>query len=115
MILLSLFALLVVVNMKNIIIALFIASLLIPNILHAEDTFEGFAARVESWAEGLNGYVVTDNGATIDLGKNANVVSGMEFTTTRNGEKLIHPVTGESLGVKKITTGVISILNVEDK
>lgn len=115
MILLSLFALLVVVNMKNIIIALFITVLLIPNILHAEDTFEGFAARVESWAEGLNGYVVTDNGATIDLGKNANVVSGMEFTTTRNGEKLIHPVTGKSLGVKKITTGVISILNVEDK
>lgn len=101
--------------MKHIIISLFITGLFIPNILHAEDTFEGFAARVESWAEGLNGYIVTDNGATIDLGKNVNVVSGMEFTTTRNGEKLIHPVTGESLGVKKITTGVISILKVEDK
>ena len=115
MILLNLSVLLVVVNMKNIISALFLVILLIPNIIYAEDTFDGFAARVESWADGLKGYVVTDNGATIDLGKNANVVSGMEFTTSRNGEKLIHPVTGKSLGVKKITTGVISILNVEDK
>lgn len=100
--------------MKKIFSTLFIIFLL-PTIIYAEDTFEGFASRVESWAEGLNGYVVSNTGATIDMGKNANVVKGMEFTTYKDGEKLIHPVTGEPLGVKKVVTGKITILSVEQK
>lgn len=101
--------------MKKLFTLLFISILLMPAVVFAEETFEGFASRVESWAEGLTGYVVSSNGATIDLGKNANVVKGMEFTTYKDGEKLIHPVTGQSLGVKKIITGKIAVLSTEQK
>ena len=101
--------------MKKLFYTLFIITLFFPNILKAQETFEGFASRVESWAEGLNGYVVSSSGASIDLGKNANVASGMEFIAYRDGEKLIHPVTGESLGVKKVITGKIAVANIEQK
>lgn len=101
--------------MKKIFSALLLTIFLFPAIIYAEDTFEGFASRVESWAEGLNGYVVSNTGATIDLGKNANVVKGMQFSTNRDGEKLIHPVTGESLGVKKVITGKIVVSSTEQK
>ena len=101
--------------MKKIFSALLLTIFLFPAIIYAEDTFEGFASRVESWAEGLNGYVVSNTGATIDLGKNANVVKGMQFTTNRDGEKLIHPVTGEPLGVKKVITGKIIVNSTEEK
>lgn len=90
--------------------------LLIPNIIYAKETFEGFAARVESWAQGLNGYVVSaGHDITIDLGKNANVVHGMEFTLTKEGMELLHPVTGKSLGRKKVETGKVLINKVEEK
>ena len=90
--------------------------LLIPNIIYAKETFEGFAARVESWAQGLNGYVVSaGHDVTIDLGKNANVVHGMEFTLTKEGMELLHPVTGKSLGRKKVETGKVLINKVEEK
>lgn len=101
--------------MKKLFSLLVISIFLFPGIIYAEETFEGFAARVESWAEGLNGYVVSSSGATIDLGKNANVVKGMEFTTYKHGEKLIHPVTGESLGIKKIITGKVAVISTEQK
>lgn len=98
--------------MKKIILQ-FLIIFTIPFFSYAENTFEGFAHRIESWAEGLSGYVVSSNGVTIDLGKNHNVVTGMEFVTSRDGEALIHPVTGKSLGKKNIITGKIAISNVE--
>lgn len=98
--------------MKKIILLL----ILIPNIIYANETFESFAARVESWAQGLNGYVVSSGkDVTIDLGKNANVIKGMEFTATKEGQELLHPVTGKSLGRKKVETGKIVINSVEAK
>lgn len=98
--------------MKKIIIFL----LLIPNIIYAKETFDGFSDRVESWAKGLNGYVVSaGNDIVIDLGKNDNVIKGMEFTTSKEGMELLHPVTGKSLGRKKVETGKIIIKNVEEK
>lgn len=98
--------------MKKIIILL----IFIPNIIYAKETFDGFAARVESWANGLHGYVVsTGKDVTIDLGKNANVVKGMEFSILKDGQELIHPVTGKSLGRKKVETGKVVIEKVEAK
>ena len=98
--------------MKKLILIL----ILIPNILYAKETFDSFAARTDSWAQGLNGYVVSSGkDVTIDLGKNANVVKGMEFITTKDGQELLHPVTGKSLGRKKVETGKIIINRVEEK
>lgn len=90
--------------------------ILIPNIIYAKETFESFAARTESWAQGLNGFVVSSgNDVIIDLGKNANVIKGMEFTASKEGQELLHPVTGKSLGRKRVETGKIVIDSVEAK
>lgn len=98
--------------MKKILILL----LIIPNIIYAKDTFEGFSARVESWAKGLNGVVVSaGKDVTIDLGKNANMVPGIKFTTSKEGQELLHPVTGKSLGRKKVETGKIVVTQVEEQ
>ena len=98
--------------MKKILILL----LLIPNIIYAKETFEGFSARVESWAKGLNGIVVSaGKDVTIDLGRNANMVPGMQFKTSKEGQELLHPITGKSLGRKKVETGKIVITQVEEK
>ena len=98
--------------MKKILLIL----LLIPNIINAKETFDSFAARTESWAKGLNGYIVSSGrDVTIDLGKNANVIKGMEFTVSKDGQELLHPVTGKSLGKKRVETGKVVINNVEDK
>lgn len=98
--------------MKKLIILL----IFIPNIIYANTTFNEFAMRVESWAEGLNGYIVSaGKDITIDLGKDANVVKGMEFTVLQDGEELLHPITGKSLGKKKVETGSIIINRVEAK
>ena len=49
--------------MKKILLIL----LLIPNIINAKETFDSFAARTESWAKGLNGYIVSSGrDVTID-------------------------------------------------
>lgn len=90
--------------------------ILIPNIIYAKETFDSFAARLDSWAQGLHGYVVSAGGdVTIDLGRNANVVKGMEFTVTEERQELLHPVTGKSLGRKKVETGKVVISSVEEK
>ncbi len=95
--------------------------ILIPNIIYAKETFaketfDSFAARLDSWAQGLNGFVVsTGKDVTIDLGKNANVIKGMEFTAAQEGQELLHPVTGKSLGRKKVETGKVIISSVEAK
>ena len=90
--------------------------IIIPNIIYAKETFDSFAARTESWAQGLSGFVVSSgNDVIIDLGKNANVIKGMEFTASKEGQELLHPVTGKSLGRKKVETGKIVINNVEAK
>lgn len=71
------------------------------------DTFNSFANRLDSWVEGLEGGVVVSvkgNNITIDKGKNYNIPEGMTFVTTRDGEELIHPITGESLGKKQVIT-----------
>ena len=95
--------------MKKILLIL----LLIPNIINAKETFDSFAARTESWAKGLNGYIVSSGrDVTIDLGKNANVIKGMEFTVSKDGQELLHPVTGKSLGKKRVETGKVVINNV---
>lgn len=103
--------------MKKLILLL----ILIPNIIYAKETFaketfDNFAARIDSWAQGLNGYVVSSGkDVTIDLGKNANVIKGMVFTASKEGQELLHPVTGKSLGIKKVETGKIIIESVEAK
>ncbi len=90
--------------------------ILIPNIIYGKETFDSFAARLDSWTQGLNGYVVSSGkDVTIDLGNNANVIKGMEFTATKEGQELLHPVTGKFLGRKKIETGKIVINSVEAK
>ncbi len=81
-----------------------------------EETFGTFAARLDSWADGLKGVVVSVSGksADTDLGKNALVVKGMVFDVTRPGEELIHPVTGASLGRKTLTLGRLTVNGVYD-
>lgn len=82
------------------------------------DTFSSFADRLDSWVEGLEGGVVVSvkgKNITIDKGKTYNIPEGMTFVTTRDGEELIHPITGESLGRKQVITSKAVTEKIYDK
>lgn len=81
-----------------------------------EETFSSFAARVDSFIEGANGLIVSvdKNAVYTDLGKKSGVFKGCELLVSRYGEDLLHPITGESLGKKRIKVGSIKISDVYD-
>ena len=52
---------------------------------------------------------------TIDMGKREGVKRGMKFEVYQEGQPIKHPVTGEILGTEKIPTGLIKIIDVQEK
>ena len=65
----------------------------------------------------LEGYVVQRNKerVIIDLGKQAGVQPGMQFSVYTEGKAIKHPITGEILDIEKIENGVVEIQEVRDK
>lgn len=84
---------------------------------HAEETFEGFAARVDSWVSAMSGVVVSadKDGSSIDIGKNSGIFKGLVLNASKDGEELLHPVTGALLGKKRIDLGSIKITKIYEK
>lgn len=65
----------------------------------------------------LDGYVVKRdiNGVMVDLGRQAGVRPGMQFSVYVEGEPVRHPKTGEILSVERLSKGVLKITAVRDK
>ena len=63
----------------------------------------------------LEGLVIKVSGrmAYIDLGRDQGVQEGQEFTVYREGEVIVHPVTGKILSVTRDVIGRIKITSVE--
>lgn len=65
----------------------------------------------------LRGIIIYKRGKTytIDLGKREGVKRGMRFEVYQEGQPIKHPVTGEILGTEKIPTGLVKIVDVQEK
>jgi len=88
--------------------------LLIPAIAFAR--FEKLTADIDSMFDRFTGIVVSveDNNLITDLGRDKGVYEGMELKVYRKNEPIIHPVTKQVLGNKKIYIGDIQITEVFD-
>lgn len=80
----------------------------------AEDSFDSFALMADSWVQSMEGVIVSVSGneAAVDIGKGSGIFKGACLRISRQGEELLHPVTGESLGRKLIIVGDITITGV---
>jgi DNA-binding beta-propeller fold protein YncE/TolB-like protein len=65
----------------------------------------------------LRGMVVYKKGKayTIDMGKREGIRKGMRFEVYREGQPIKHPMTGEILGREKVRSGLIKIIDVQEK
>lgn len=65
----------------------------------------------------LDGYVVkrSEEGVMLDLGRQAGVRPGMQFTVFVEGNPVRHPKTGEVLSVDRVTKGTVKITEVREK
>lgn len=65
----------------------------------------------------LDGYVVKrdTNGIMIDLGRQAGVRPGMQFSVYVEGAPVRHPKTGEILSIERLPKGLLKIVSVGDK
>ncbi|MBN2688131.1 MAG: hypothetical protein JXR85_08120, partial [Deltaproteobacteria bacterium] len=65
----------------------------------------------------LRGIVVYKRGKTytIDMGKREGVRKGMRFEVYQEGQPIKHPLTGEILGREKVRSGLIKIIDVQEK
>lgn len=87
---------------------------LIPAVAFAR--FEKLTADIDDMFARFSGYVVSaeDNSVVTDLGREKGVYPGMHLKVYRKGEPIIHPITKQLLGNKKILIGDIEITDVFD-
>jgi len=97
--------------MKKII---FLVLLLIPALAFAR--FEKLVTDIDEMFDKFTGYVVSveDNTLITDLGRSKGVYEGLELKIYRENEPIIHPITKQVLGNKKIFIGDIQIREVAD-
>ncbi len=88
--------------------------LMIPAIAFAR--FEKLTADIDEMFSRFTGYVVSveDNDLITDLGRDKGVYDGMKLKIYRKNEPIIHPITKQVLGNKKIFIGDIEITEVFD-
>ena len=81
---------------------------------YAEETYGGFAKKLDLWVSGIKGQITNIDGkiCSVDLGKKSGIVKGAVLEITRFGEELLHPITGVSLGKKQIKSGVFIVAEV---
>ncbi|GAB7141305.1 hypothetical protein RsTz2092_12760 [Deferribacterales bacterium RsTz2092] len=67
-----------------------------------------------SYFRAMNGIVVSSSSGevTTDLGENRKTAEGLTLSVVRNGEAIVHPVTGKVLGYKQADIGKITIKSV---
>ncbi|ADD67126.1 hypothetical protein Dacet_0326 [Denitrovibrio acetiphilus DSM 12809] len=94
---------------------LFLMLVLIPAVAFAR--FEKLTADIDDMFSRFTGYVVSveDNDIITDLGLDKGVFPGMELKIFRKSEPIIHPVTKQVLGNKKIYVGDLVIKSVYGK
>jgi len=94
---------------------IFILVLMIP--LAAFARFEKLVSDIDTMFAKMSGYVVSAEGDAVytDLGREKGVYNGMVLKVYRENEPIIHPITGEVLGNKKIYVGDLKITDVQDK
>ena len=97
--------------MKRIFLLLLI---LIPSLAFAR--FEKLTDDIDHMFEKFSGYVVSveDNDIITDLGREKGVYEGLEMKIYRKSEPIIHPITKQVLGNKKIFIGDVKIGEVAD-
>lgn len=97
---------------------LIISSLiLVSGNAYAEESFESFADRVDSWVTAMQGVVVSvdKDSYSIDIGKNSGILKGIVLNVSKEGEELLHPTTGALLGKKRFDLGQVKITEIYDK
>lgn len=89
--------------------------LLIP--IAAFARFEKLVTDVNDVFGKISGVVVSADGSSVytDLGRDKGVYDGMVLKVYRNSEQIVHPLTGQVLGFKKIYIGDLTITDVQDK
>ncbi|MCD8553645.1 VCBS repeat-containing protein [Seleniivibrio sp.] len=94
---------------------IFILVLMVP--LAAFARFEKLVSDIDVMFAKMTGYVVNSEEGTIytDLGRDKGVYNGMTLKVYRENEPIIHPITGEVLGNKKLYVGDLKITDVQDK
>jgi hypothetical protein len=94
---------------------IFILVFMLP--LAAFARFEKLVSDIDVMFAKMSGFVVSSEGNTVytDLGRDKGVYSGMVLKVYRENEPIIHPITGEVLGNKKIYVGDLKITDVQDK
>jgi hypothetical protein len=97
--------------MKRIFLLLLI---LIPSLAFAR--FEKLTDDIDQMFERFSGYVVSveDSDMITDLGRDKGVYDGLDMKIYRQSEPIIHPITKQVLGNKKIYIGDIQISEVFD-
>lgn len=88
--------------------------LLIPALAFAR--FEKLVTDIDDMFDRFSGYVVSveDNSLITDLGRDKGIYEGMELKIYRENEPIIHPITKQVLGNKKIFIGDILIREIDD-
>ncbi len=89
--------------------------LMIP--LAAFARFEKLVTDVDDMFGKISGYVVSSEGESVytDLGRDKGAYKGMVAKVYRENEPIIHPITGQILGNKKIYVGDMILDDVQEK
>ncbi|MGA1861323.1 hypothetical protein OWM07_00345 [Deferribacter thermophilus] len=79
--------------------------------------FEKLVNEIDDFFAPKKGYVVAVEGDTVytDLSIKDGVTKGLVLNVYREGEKIVHPITGDILGVKRSFLGKIKIIDVFEK
>ncbi|MDR0453539.1 MAG: hypothetical protein LBH05_01855 [Deferribacteraceae bacterium] len=83
----------------------------------ADNVIQRVFKDIETYITGMNGFVVDikGNSVTIDLGSEQKAIPGLKLTVFSEGEDIIHPVTGKTLGKKQDSIGSLTVTKVEKK
>ncbi|MGA1846675.1 hypothetical protein [Deferribacter abyssi] len=89
--------------------------LLVPLVSFAR--FEKLVGEIDDLLAPVKGYVVAVEGDTVytDISNKYHVVKGKKLKIYREGSKIIHPITGEVLGVKRAYIASIVLTDVFEK
>lgn len=85
------------------------------SLFSVQDMMEGLALKLNHQFPLIGGYLVKRDGdkAYIDLGTDAGVHPGMWLMSYREGEPIVHPITGKKLGADSVITGELKITHSE--
>lgn len=94
-----------------------IALILVLTFSNAFARFENITEDVNAQFDRMSGYIISVDGDTVyfDKGFEDTVYVGLEMKVYRESEAIVHPVTGEILGKKKVFVADLVVNDVQDK